>query len=146
MPHRITHRLAVDLQDANGWDALKGLPCNRRTRKRLHQSPGWVLVLGSNPVDPLLRQMCQARGLELLVFGSHTGETLKPEVWKALSWGAYTGRVVGVVCEAPMHTWSSIQVSETATVQARTVDHPWGLPNNATSVQALQLGPGGVCG
>ena len=62
IPQHVVRRLCVDLSDANGWELLKGLPFNRRARKRLHQSHGWVLHLGANAVDPSLRQLCQAQG------------------------------------------------------------------------------------
>ena len=55
VPRQVTNRLVVDLKDLNGWEALKGLPFNRRTRKRLHSSSAWILHLGSNPVDPSLK-------------------------------------------------------------------------------------------
>ena len=61
MPSQVSCRLAVDLKEVNGWEVLKGLPFNRSTRKQLHQSQAWVLHLGSNQVDPSLKQLRQSQ-------------------------------------------------------------------------------------
>ncbi|CAE7465544.1 GIP [Symbiodinium necroappetens] len=136
VPERVTNRLLVDLQDAVGWEALKGLPFNRATRKKLHQSHAWLLHLGTNKVDPTLRQLCKAQHLELVVLDNSPDGTLEPGVWKALSWAAFTGRVAGILGDAPMRTWNSVKVDETSCIQLRSQEHLWGEPSNSEGMQA----------
>ena len=128
VPSRIADQLAVDLEGINGWEAVKGLPFNRRVRKRLHQSHSWVLQLGTGNVDPVLKQMCYAQGYELVQLDVFSNVTQRPEVWKALSWAAYTGRVAGILAEAPTRTWFPVQVSEDEVWRHRSVCFPWGDP------------------
>eukprot|EP00439_Symbiodinium_sp_Y106_P083071 s597_g22.t2 len=128
VPSRIADQLAVDLEGINGWEAVKGLPFNRRVRKRLHQSHSWVLQLGTGNVDPVLKQMCYAQGYELVQLDVFSNVTLRPEVWKALSWAAYTGRVAGILAEAPTRTWFPVQVSEDEVWRLRSACFPWGDP------------------
>ncbi|CAE7673266.1 KIN12C, partial [Symbiodinium necroappetens] len=135
VPERVTNRLVVDLQDAVGWEALKGLPFNRATRKKLHQSHAWLLHLGTNKVDPTLRQLCKAQHLELVELDNTLGGTLESGVWKALSWAAFTGRVAGILCDAPMRTWNSVKVNGTSCVQLRSQEHLWGEPSNSDGMQ-----------
>ena len=66
VPGRITTKLAVGLDNLQGWEALKAFPVNRRTRKRLHSSTAWVPSLCSGKGDPRLRYYCQEQGYELL--------------------------------------------------------------------------------
>ena len=136
VPERVTSRLLVDLQDAVGWEFLKGLPFNRATRKKLHQSHAWLLHLGANKVDPTLRQLCKAQHLELVVLDGSLDGTLDPGVWKALSWAAFTGRVAGILGDAPMRTWNPVKVDETSCIQLRSREHLWGEPSNSEGVQA----------
>ena len=136
LPARIADRLVVDLQDMVGWEVLKGLPFNRAMRKKLHQSHSWVLHMGANKPDPTLRQSCKAQHLDLVAFDQSSCNTLKPEVWKALSWAAFTGRIAGILCDAPMRTWSSVKVHGASQVQLRSKDHPWGEPGNSEELQA----------
>ncbi|CAE7245904.1 GIP [Symbiodinium sp. CCMP2456] len=134
-PSRIVNQLAVDLQNASGWELLKGLPFNRRIRKRLHESRSWVLHLGAGVVDPVLRQLCRERGLELVVISTSDSERLTPDVWKAVAWASFTGRVNGVVAEATMRTWSGVK-DEGNTVHARDERDFWGKPSNDAGLQA----------
>ena len=136
VPRHVTNRLVVDLKDLNGWEVLKGLPFNRRTRKRLHSSSAWILHLGSNPVDPLLKQLCQGQGLELVVLDGTCNGLLEPNVWKALSWAAYSGRVAAVVGDSPMRTWNTMQIGDAKYTCLRSEAHPWGVPNLSHSLQA----------
>ena len=136
VPTQVSNRLVVDLEDAVGWEVMKALPFNRSTRKRLHQSHAWVLHLGSNQVDPSLRQLCKVQGLELVVFDNTTKGLLDPGVWKALSWAAFSGRVAGLVCSAPMRTWSPVKTSATSCVQLRSQEHLWRVPSNSDEMQA----------
>ncbi|OLP79397.1 Gag-Pol polyprotein [Symbiodinium microadriaticum] len=135
VPKQVKCRLIVDLQSINGWEALKGLPFNRRTRKRLHQSCTWVLHVGSNQVDPSVKQLCQAQGLELVVVEGNRDGLLDPRVWKALSWAAFSGRVTAVVGDSPMRTWNAIQTKDSAPIRLRSELHPWGEPGLTSSLQ-----------
>ena len=136
LPGHVSRRLAVDLNDVNGWEALKGLPFNRRTRKRLHQSHAWVLHLGSNQVDPSLKQLCQAQGLELIALEGTSNGLLEPRVWKALSWAAFSGRVSATIGDAPMRTWGPAQTDESKVVKMRSEQHPWGEPGLNAGLQS----------
>ncbi|CAE7503519.1 GIP, partial [Symbiodinium necroappetens] len=128
LPHSVSSRLVVDLKDVNGWGAIKGLPFNRRCRKRLHQSHAWVLHLGANKVDPSLKQLCQSQGLELVVLDGTSNGLLEPRAWKALSWAAFSGRVLAIVGDAPMRTWGTVQTDASSSVRLRSKMHPWGEP------------------
>ena len=136
IPQHVVRRLCVDLSDANGWELLKGLPFNRRTRKRLHQSHGWVLHLGGNAVDPSLRQLCQAQGLELITLDHMSKGLLETKVWMALSWAAFSGRIQAVVSDSPMRTWATVQTAEGTSVKLRGMEYPWGEPGIKPSLQA----------
>ncbi|CAE7242289.1 GIP, partial [Symbiodinium microadriaticum] len=136
VPAALVARLVVDLEGANGWELLKGLPFNRRSRKRLHQSHLWLLHLGAGKVDPVLRQMCQMQGVEVVAINLADGSAVDPRVWKALSWAAFTGRLAGIVADAPMRTWNGVRVDDSAAVHLRTSEHPWGLTSNTTAWQS----------
>ena len=136
VPQSLVCDLAVGFNDVNGWEVLKGLPFHRRMRKRLYQSHSWVLHLSSSPVDLWLREMCNTRGVELVSLSGSGVGGVQPEVWKALSWGAYTGRVAAIVADAPMRTWLSVQTGEAQATRLRTTTHPWGSPTNTTAQQS----------
>ena len=136
VPAALVARLVVDLEGANGWELLKGLPFNRRSRKRLHQSHLWLLHLGAGKVDPVLRQMCQMQGVEVVAINLDNGGAVDPRVWKALSWAAFTGRLAGIVADAQLRTWNSVRVDDFAAVYLRTSEHPWGLTTNTTALQS----------
>ncbi|CAE7795583.1 GIP, partial [Symbiodinium sp. CCMP2456] len=133
LPQRVVTRLPVDLSETNGWEVLKGLPFNRGFRKRLHQSHAWLLHFSSGPADSALRGLCKDRGVELVELTSTS--LLAPEVWQALSWAAFTGRVSGIVSEALMRTWSGIRVNDAKVVRLRDEKHPWGSPCNDAAHQ-----------
>ena len=135
LPHRVSSRLVVDLKDVNGWEVIKGLPFNRRCRKRLHQSHAWVLHLGANKVDPSLKQLCQSQGLELVVLDGTSNGLLDPRAWKALSCAAFSGRVLAIVGDAPMRTWGAVQTDASSAVKLRSETHPWGEPGLSDSLQ-----------
>eukprot|EP00439_Symbiodinium_sp_Y106_P005521 s9192_g1.t1 len=135
VPNEVSHRLAVDLEGINVWEVIKGLPFNRRVRKRLHQSHMWVVQLGIGQGDPIMSQACKRWGIELVQLDTSQGATVKPEVWKALSWAAFTGRIAGIIANAPMRTWSSVQTTEEEFVWHRSVLHPWGTPSNSRRAQ-----------
>ena len=123
----------------NGWEVLKALPLTRRVRKRLHQSHRWVSSLCSGSGDPQLRARCQEEGYELLevdVAVSKGWDLTAPSVWRALSWAAYTGRVVAVLADPPFRTWQQVQTQAEAPVVLRTFDQPWGLENLPASLSA----------
>ncbi|OLP97725.1 Copia protein [Symbiodinium microadriaticum] len=136
VPDRITTRLAVDLKAANGWELLKALPFNRRVRKRIHQSYDWLLHLSSSPADSSLKRMCCDRQVELVELGGTRGNLVSPSVWKVLCWAAFTGRVAGVVADAPMKTWGVLKVEDSKVVRLRSSQHPWGEPGITTTLQA----------
>ena len=135
IPQRVVCRLCANLSEVNGWEALKGLPFNRRTRKRLHQSHAWVLHLGANVVDPSLKQLCQAQGLELIALDNMSKGLLEPKVWTAMSWAAFSGRILAVVGDSPMRTWGEVQVAEGTSVRLRSAEHPWGEPGIKSGLQ-----------
>ena len=135
VPSASLARLVVDLEGANGWELLKGLPCNRRIRKRLHQSHSWLLHLGAGKVDPVLRQICQAQGVEVVTINLVEGSAVEQKVWKALSWAAFTGRLSAIVADAQMRTWNGVKVDDAAPIHLRTAQHPWGLSSNTTAMQ-----------
>ena len=136
VPSRIISQMVVDLQGANGWELLKAVPLNRRVRKRLHQSYSWLLHLGSGPIDPVLKQVCREQQIEIVSINLAEGKTMEPGVWKALSWAAFTGRLSGIVSDAPMRTWNGVRIDESHTVHLRTPDHPWGAPSNSEGHQS----------
>ena len=135
VPRFIADRLAVELEGVNGWEVLKQLPFNRRVRKRLHSSHTWVLKIGPDVADPLLLQLCQQNGFELVELGATKEGMCDPEIWKALSWAAFTGRVAGIIADAPMRTWMRINTSEKDAVRYRSAQHPWGIPSAPAKVQ-----------
>ncbi|OLP94794.1 hypothetical protein AK812_SmicGene23144 [Symbiodinium microadriaticum] len=136
VPDRIATRLAVDLKTANGWELLQALPFNRRVRKRMHQSHDWLLHLSSSPADSSLKRMCCDRQVELVELGATRGNLVSPSVWKVLCWAAFTGRVAGVVADAPMKTWGVLKVADSKVVRLRSPQHPWGEPGITTTLQA----------
>ena len=136
VPDRLCTKLAVDLQGVNGWELLKALPFNRRLRKRLHQSHDWVLNLSASPAEPGLRHMCREQHVELVEFGAFREDLACPCIWKALCWAAFTGRVAGIVSDAPMRTWSALSTDESGVTRLRSKEHPWGVPDNSPSIQA----------
>ncbi|OLQ14731.1 hypothetical protein AK812_SmicGene1053 [Symbiodinium microadriaticum] len=136
VPNRILSQLVVDLQDVNGWELLKAVPLNRRIRKRLHQSHSWLLHLGAGPLDPVLKQVCQEQRIEIVSINLAEGKAVEPGVWRALSWAAFTGRLSGIVSDAPMRTWNGVRVGESHTVHLRTPDFPWGAPSNTEGHQS----------
>ncbi|CAE7647371.1 GIP [Symbiodinium sp. KB8] len=133
---RIISQMVVDLQGANGWELLKAVPLNRRIRKRLHQSYSWLLHLGAGVPDPVLKQVCREQQIEIVSISTAEGKVVEPGVWKALSWAAFTGRLSGIVSDAPMRTWSGVKVDASHTVHLRTPDHPWGVPSNSEGHQS----------
>ncbi|CAE7359300.1 RE1 [Symbiodinium sp. CCMP2592] len=135
VPLKVINGLATSLEGVNGWEVLKGLPLNRRTRKRLYQSRCWLINQAPGPVDPLLRQMCEQRGVELVNVAEFKASSSEPSVWRALSWACYSGRVSAIVAEAPMRTWNDIQVSTGESVKLRSAGFPWGCPTNTRSMQ-----------
>ena len=136
VPSRIISQMVVDLQGANGWELLKAVPLNRRIRKRLHQSYSWLLHLGAGVPDPVLKQVCREQQIEIVSISTAEGKVVEPGVWKALSWAAFTGRLSGIVSDAPMRTWSGVKVDASHTVHLRTPDHPWGVPSNSEGHQS----------
>ncbi|CAE7470087.1 GIP [Symbiodinium necroappetens] len=131
VPDRIATRLAVDLKAANGWELLKALPFNRRVRKRMHQSYD-----SSSPADSSLKSMCSERQVELVELGVTREKIVSPSVWKVLCWAAFTGRVAGVVADAPMKTWGVLKVEDSKAVRLRSTQHPWGEPDISAALQA----------
>ena len=136
IPRGIVARLVVDLEGSNGWEVLKGLPFNRRLRKRLHQSHSWLLHLGAGCVDPVLKQVCREQEIEVVSLGSVEGSAVEPGVWKALSWAAFTGRVSGIVADVPMRTWNGVRIDESKVVHLRTSEEPWGSSCNTPRQQS----------
>ena len=126
----------MDLKAANGWELLKALPFNRRVRKRMHQSYDWLLHLSSSPVDSSLRCMCKDRQVELVELGVTRERTVNPAAWKVLCWATFTGRVAGIVADAPMKTWSVLKVEDSRSVRLRSNQHPWGEPGISSALQA----------
>ena len=135
VPRSIISKLGVELEGVNGWQVMKSLPFNRRFRKRLHGSHDWVVRVSSTASDPLLQQLCQQRGLELVELSATNEGIGNPDIWKAISWAAFTGRVVGLIADAPMRTWMSIHTSEKEAIRFRTTQYPWGVPRTPTKVQ-----------
>ena len=138
VPSRVTSKLAVGLDNANGWELLKALPVNRRQRKRLHGSHSWVLSLCSGAGDPRLRSQCQATGYELVevdLVKSQAWNLNNESLWKALLWAAFTGRVVAVLADPPVRTWNQVQTHESPAVKVRSYEEPWGTNSLRASTQ-----------
>eukprot|EP00439_Symbiodinium_sp_Y106_P018324 s9351_g2.t1 len=139
VPSRVTSRLAVDLEEAQGWELLKALPVNRRTRKRLHHSKCWVLSLCSGLGDPRLKARCQEEGYDLVEVDLSTSkgwDLADQGLWKALSWAAFTGRVSAVLADPPVRTWHQVKTGDGSHTKLRTYEEPWGTQGLAQALQA----------
>ena len=53
----------------------------------------------------------------------------------ALSWAAFSGRVLAVVSDSPMRTWATVQTAEGTSVRLRGIEHPWGEPGIKPGLQ-----------
>ena len=108
----IKARLAEALpgfDEVSGKEVLKGLPLNRSSRRELLGSTRWVVHLCSGekkPNDPLV-SWSQEHSAQLLNvdvtlkggkgwdLGQHYG------AWRALLWGAATGRIIAILASPP---------------------------------------------
>ncbi|CAE7759179.1 GIP [Symbiodinium necroappetens] len=94
----------VGLDENAGKHMLKQLPVNRANRRALLASENWVIHLCSGPstADNPLREWCENRNFSLIEVdlrqkGGKGWDMLKTGgVWRALLWGAATGRIVSI--------------------------------------------------
>ncbi|CAE7765514.1 GIP [Symbiodinium sp. CCMP2592] len=138
VPTRVTSKLAVGLEGAQGWDLLKALPVNRRLRKRLHASQNWVLSLCSGRGDPKLKARCQEEGYELVEVDLQTSrgwDLTDAPLWKALCWAAFTGRISAILDDPPIRTWQKTDTGS-GMMKLRTYAEPWGVQGLKGTLQA----------
>ena len=128
----------VEVDEAKGWEYLKGLPVSRRIRKRLWRSKAWVVNLyGGRGLKQDLVQSLNGQAnidtntevvvvnVEILLDG---GWSVRGPAYKALMWAAMTSRIKAVIGAPPAktyHTKAKERVSSQA--QLRTKEEPYGI-------------------
>ncbi|CAE7297817.1 unnamed protein product, partial [Symbiodinium sp. KB8] len=114
---------AIPLEDRDGWNLLKGMPWSRAKRKSLYNSDGWVVHLfaGDDRKDRSKSSLEVKRSfwsdaltgndvlLEVDITASRSLDLLQRDgVFRALAWGALTGRIKAIVGGPPRQTFPSL--------------------------------------
>ena len=128
----------VEVDEAKGWEYLKGWPVSRRIRKRLWRSKAWVVNLyggrglKQDPVQSLNGQANIDTNTEVVVVNVEIlldgGWSVRGPAYKALMWAAMTSRIKAVIGTPPAktyHTKAKERVSSQA--QLRTKEEPYGI-------------------
>ncbi|CAE7421078.1 Eef1g [Symbiodinium sp. CCMP2592] len=101
VPPEALYGLAEAVPCSNGWDALKGLKhLNRRTRRRLWSSNQWVLHLYAGKTVNQEILFLERQGFTVLELDLERGKShdvWDPLVWRALEWGARSGKIASII-------------------------------------------------
>ena len=132
MPEESLHGLHARVENENGWELLKKLTfLNRRQRRRLWASNGWVIHMfaGKKKKDVYswLNEGDRAL-LELDIERCQAHNLLGPDLWRVLSWAAMKGKIAAVFGGPPCRTFSRLRFREGGPSPVRTRQCPYGWP------------------
>ena len=109
LPEESLYGLAEADPISNGWDALRGHEhLNRKTRKKLWSSKHWIVHLFAGKRANEEVMFLERQGFAVLELDLERGKThdvCNPLVWRALEWGARSGRIVAVIGGPPQNTF-----------------------------------------
>ena len=115
---------------SNGWDALRGLKhLNRKTRKRLWSSRRWVVHLYAGKKANEEVMFLERQGfvvLELDIERGKSHDVCDPLVWRAIEWGARTGRIASIIGGPPQNTFMLRRCMSPGPEPLRSPDYPYG--------------------
>ena len=131
----------IDLD--SGWDYLKTFPLPRRMRKRLYASSSWCVNLFSGPSSStgafavLEQEGAVVLNVDVLLSASWDLMARKG-TYRALLWGAMTGRISRLLGGPPCRTFSRLRTipREGYPGPVRTQQHPFGIAELTEAEQA----------
>ena len=137
LPEEVRSSLVEEIDLDSGWDYLKAFPLPRRTRKRLYTSSGWCVNLFSGAFAVLEQEGAVVLNVDVLLSASWD-LMAKKGAYRALLWGAMTGRISRLLGGPPCRTFSRLRTipREGYPGPVRTHQHPFGLPTLTEAEQA----------
>ncbi|CAE7787384.1 hypothetical protein AK812_SmicGene8300 [Symbiodinium microadriaticum] len=130
LPEGSLYGLAEADPISNGWDALRGLEhLNRRSRKKLWSSKHSVVHLFAGKRTNEEVMFLERQGFAVLELDLERGKThdiCNPLVWRAIEWGARSGRIAAVIGGPPQNTFMLRRHMSPGPEPLRSADYPYG--------------------